>query len=446
MSFVIGPAARIRVGISIEVNLGASEAIFNISGSSVLGFVGANSAIINEGSFDISGSSVLDYIGQVTGGTVEVEGSFAIVSQSVLNYFAFNGADVSGPFDFFNEVIARPEIWFSQSYRTVDPFSGFENKSASQYFSYDPSNDPYPNKQDGVKLTYQPSVWGTANLRDQARKGIHVNGTDTYLFIWDDWWGPEWRRVSRGGVIVDGVAYSQKVWQFAFEQTSKMFGEDGIYWEINCGFLTLPEEYTHYRGIRAYRSSVRPPTDFVPGLQRPITDEVPLKAGPVASPVSAAQVWRPGFVSALPNSYNNNGGAVSSAAVRHSTWNRNWIEIKMNQPASAFTDWNTTYAAITDATVPDNGQLYHMISYFWADETRDPIGITFRVPDRSTPGGNEAFTSFWLEFNTSSVFGTNPGPAYVYQRNLAILKNYILPANPLTDTFIFRKPKPNPII
>jgi len=82
---------------------------------------------------------------------------------------------------------------------------------------------------------------------------------------------------------------------------------------------------------------------------------------------------------------------------------------------------------------------WHQISLAIADEDRDPEWLLYKVPWVNT-ANMPALTTFDFEFNTSTVPPAQDGALIGYGRNVAVLHNYSLPSDPLTDTDIFQKP------
>jgi hypothetical protein len=92
--------------------------------------------------------------------------------------------------------------------------------------------------------------------------------------------------------------------------------------------------------------------------------------------------------------------------VAHSTWMRHFARLKLNQPHTAFTSWNTACSCTLAAGT------YHMFSYWVWDETRALATIYYEVPIARTFGSvtRDGLSKWWFEMNTSDEHHQAEGP------------------------------------
>jgi endonuclease/exonuclease/phosphatase family metal-dependent hydrolase len=145
-------------------------------------------------------------------------------------------------------------------------------------------------------------------------------------------------------------------------------------------------------------------------------------------------------------------GALASNTyqIRRGVWTRHWMEIKVAQPASAFTEWNAMVCTGTSnpctgaggkEIAPNSARAdgtYFMVTIWTADEDREPVLTHYRVP---VGGAHRYISRFDFEFNVSDVAPSRAGDLFGYARNFVVLRNYSLGAKAhLTDKLIFQKP------
>jgi hypothetical protein len=149
----------------------------------------------------------------------------------------------------------------------------------------------------------------------------------------------------------------------------------------------------------------------------------------------------PGFISGKPVNPTGEGAAPANTFQQYvGRWTRYWVEIKLNRPASDFTDWANKYnggVEIPANTKVGSNGLYHMNSVWIADEQRDAVCVLYRAP--AWP--NKFVTEFKIEINTSDQAPARTGDWFGYVRGFNCLHNYNLPANGhLNDPLIFQRP------
>lgn len=118
-------------------------------------------------------------------------------------------------------------------------------------------------------------------------------------------------------------------------------------------------------------------------------------------------------------------------------WTRYWVEIRLDQPAEAFTSW-TAFQQLVNPSFELTGGPYDMFSMWAADEERDAVRLYYQVPITRS---DTFFTRFRPAFDTStSNIGTPPGltgPFIAYIRNFVVLRNYTVDED---DTSFFARP------
>jgi hypothetical protein len=272
------------------------------------------------------------------------------------------------------------------------------------HFTYDPLNDQYSDKQDAAKFVRMDggssSIPGSQQLKFNLKRAIT---SGTILFTWDWYWGKEFR-TNRGGVN--------------FYKMFQMLIDGHGWWTLMSNLQWASEGDS--REVGKASDSFRPGQLPEGAIQR--------------------EPFTPGGLGA-PDQRNKSG---TQYAQRHSVWSRYWIEIKLLQPPSAFTDWSVAHLAGQPlGPNPADGQgRWHMVSLWMADETRDAQRLLYRVPMNwnAELGWEPAALSFRFEMNTSQAPLSLTGPLIGYARNLVVLHNYNLPNVADTDSFIFKRP------
>jgi hypothetical protein len=186
---------------------------------------------------------------------------------------------------------------------------------------------------------------------------IRATGTDDYLIIWDTYYDQTWTRATCGGVIPDALqSYTHKEFQVAFGPVS---GPGRIYTEVRSQFPNHPSPYVSCDDIavsdmRSYSNG--PQTDL----------QLALISSSLFHALDTAGLDTAGAGTQIVDQY----------PIKHGKWTRHWLRIKLSQPETAFTSWNTKYGI----TVPAG--LYHQVSLWIADEDRDPVAIVYEAPWR----------------------------------------------------------------
>jgi hypothetical protein len=333
---------------------------------------------------------------------------------------------VEGPHEFFEQWDAHETRVYSRSLRTQAQIEALVLSSEpSPYFQYIWPNDDYHDPQDAVRFRIHSHNNNTSSpyqLQFQWGNTLFSQANDTALICWDWYYGKEFQE-NYGADAPSGGVYSYKIFMFNLAGNKR--------W------------WTH---VVYFNKAIA----YADGSVTTETDEGPtgnLAEGRVR--VGSSDRFHPagaGCASQEPF------GAPNGVRSYHSVWTRYWVEVKLHQPSSAFTDWNNLVC--TGASNPCTGAggtqiaanplaadgTWHMVSIWRADENRDAERIVFRMPmDWKADIWDPQLIGFRLEMNTSKDDAA--GPFHGYGRNVFVLKNYSLPAvNPESDA-VFARPR-----
>jgi hypothetical protein len=310
-------------------------------------------------------------------------------------------ATAGGPHAYFDALVRRPEHLCNWSLRSQPQLDSLVGHKPSTNFTYAFKTDSYPDAQDAAKF-YVPTGLPTASIStyQQLHMPLAKMTSGSIIIAWDWYWGPEFR-ANRGGmnhykmfhVMIGGHAMwtlmQSPTWASGADEAAKA-------WD---SLLAGPAEGTFPNGL--------------------------LKREP----------YQPSGVG-TPNQGNKSG---SQYPQYHSRWMRYWIEIKLFQPHTAFTEWNAAYGVTLQPHPNDAQGRWHMVSLWSADETRDVQRLVYRVPVGWKSTWSPSISRFDFEMNTSQNTGFI-GPWIGYGRNVVVLHDYRLPSVPETDAFLFQRP------
>jgi PKD repeat protein len=299
----------------------------------------------------------------------------------------------------FATLSALSTALISRSLRNQVELNDLTKDGLSMRYTYDFASDPYPAKQDAAKLIFPTDQ---ANIGGGQKLVFPVHQiAGTILVTWDYWFGPEWQSVENGGNLTN-AAYQHKEFHCAFDEDGADF-QGSIFFETQTRY-----QFSTAGNVGVVRHRIYPA--FVAGA----TDNNGAPGGPGIEP---------------PN----------TVFLPHSTWMRYVQEIRLNQDASQFPEWEA------QTGVPLDPGLYHMCSSWILTPTSGPLRILYKIPINRYKSGNPAkiyngISAFWFQHNTSSPVGLLSAPAISYGRDVVVLKNYVLPAVPEDDTLIFERP------
>jgi hypothetical protein len=318
-----------------------------------------------------------------------------------------------GPHDYFEFWQQQPEHHhYSNSLRTAAQIqSVWKGTDSGRDWSYDAEMDaakvtpPWPNAS---------GSWSCKQLKFPANSPTIL--ADRIVLVWDWYWPVEFR-VNCGGVTnfkTFQVQPNGKGWWTNMNNQGPARN-----FPANVGF-TITDEF------RSGHGKPIPPSIYQPngpdGMES--SERVqPAGAGTLIDP-SAGLYTQLDYDKSVP--------------VDHSVWHRVIIEVRMNQPPSAFTSWSETY--LNGATLNNNPvswtDNWFMVSKWYMSETMPPTRVLYQVP---MGGREEAYygpiTSFTFEMNSSKENAI--GPMSGWGRNVLVLKNLDVDED---DTRLFRQP------
>lgn len=305
---------------------------------------------------------------------------------------------------YFDTLVQRPEHYCNWSLRSQAQLDSLVGDPVATNFSYSPSTDFYADKQDAAKFVLLPGGPSSLPAKQQLHLVFKPSLTSgSILITWDWYWGREFRE-NRGAVN-------------HYKMFQVMMGGHG-WWTLMSTFDWASPTDTKQVGMAADS----------------------FRAGTLADGAIQREPWTPSGPG-TPDQRNKSGSQYPQL---HSVWTRYWIEIKMLQPPSAFTEWSQTYlnGAPLGPNLNDPEGRWHMVSLWMADEKRDARRLLYRVPINydGNAGWNPWISRFRFELNTSQPANSLTGPLIGYARNMVVLHNYELPAVAESDTFIFRRP------
>jgi hypothetical protein len=303
---------------------------------------------------------------------------------------------------YFEAITSRAEHLCNFSLRSQAQLNSLVADPSSTYFTYDPASDTYAGKQDAAKFYVgTPAQTGRTSAsiptKQQVRIPIQPLSGGSLMITWDWYWGPE--------------------------------------------FLTQRGAMNHYKafhvilGGHALWTLMHSPAWADSGDIGKVWDSFVTPSGPPNGLVSR-EPWTP-CGEGCPDQRKGSGEQVG---IKANTWMRYWLEIKMFQPPSAFVEWTRVTGQTLQPNPSDPQGRWHMASLWFADETRAPQRLLYRIPVGWLDTWNPAISRFDFEMNTSQSTGFI-GPWTGYGRNVVILQDYQLPASrPEADTVIFQRP------
>jgi hypothetical protein len=314
---------------------------------------------------------------------------------------------------YFEALVRRAEHFCSWSLRDQAQVNALTSDGdATTTWTYDPRNDKYSDPQDALKYTrINPPVGETGHgkasvpqhdiLRMNAPNwNLTPADTDSVLIIWDQYWGPEYRdnagEVSTLKTV--GIQNNAHTWWTVAQRPGPPLNTPDP-----TDVAVLGDNFANNGGDAGRAAGM-------------LKNEPVLPSGP-------------GTPKQQPER--------DAAPIYQGVWHRNILEIRLGQPASAFSEWNAAY----NVTVLDNptSKTWYMVSRWVLHEHQDGAQrVLYRVP--MGHGDAPAILSGMRLTMDSSKDGFI-GPWYGYFRNLVVLKNYKLPAvNPESDKLIFQRP------
>ena len=416
----ISSGAVAPLELSIQQSTGAPQGVVNSTYSLQINSTGGEPPY---SSFTVAGGSLPTGLSMTAAGfisgtpsttgastfTIQVRDSVgSTASQSFrLNVISSAAASDTSVHSYYNSLLAHPNLYHNWSMRgqsSVDCKIPLTSTDITVW-SYVWPNDPYPDPQDGIKLTKAPNppTRDSESIPNNNQMNFDIRqSTGSYLMTWDFWYGPEFK-TNMGGVTT-WKNYQVPRDHSAIDNVGDIYAELRMQWSNANGSTDIATV-----NMRCYAGSTNPASGlYIPGMVRP-------------------DAMNPTGQGALP---------INGYRLKASVWTRFWAEVHAIKSGDQFTEWT----ALTGATLPSTTN-YRMVSVWMADEVTDPQRIYYRVPWAIRA---QYLTRLQWEFNTSqgasSGVGDTDGQTGTligYGRNVVILQNATISES---DTSIFKRP------
>ena len=306
--------------------------------------------------------------------------TFATLFFFVLLSSSVHPQSAKGPHAYFDEAVASPYHWRSWSLRDSAQIEAhIHRKSGTRQTSYVWPSDPFAHAQDAAKIVLPPNVGNYEQMRFPIDIGAHRLGVKrvSALVTWEFWGDDSWvtelnpqpnRPTPRGGYKSFQLASHGRNPEAWFEARHRFFGADDHFSYLDARSYTAPD---------------------------PSNGTVRGGAGVEFRDLGGKLLRRYGS-DAL-------GPMLAEFPVATRTWTRFFVRVEFNA-----------------------GDPYAAVSFWVADETRDPVALfldrrilNFEPGTKEDPQG--LLDSFWVEFNHSQ--GRVGGEMIGYVRNIVVLKD-----------------------
>lgn len=269
---------------------------------------------------------------------------------------------------YWENLIAKPEHLASASLRSQANIDSLCSSPPNTWITYDGSKD-------AAKLTWNHTISSLPNNQQlEVLLGASgTGGTSKLLYIWDMWLDPNWRTVADGGQVNTLSAYAHKEYQFMLGRAGGSPAYDGkIYLETFNEFRdSNPSSAACRQSTRRYGS------DDVEGDGASAQTNTPIFAG------------------------SSDAGYVN---IPHGEWVRRINEVRLNQPDTAFPEWESLEADLSST------RLYHMLSAWVIDRAGNIYRRHWKKPIsryKNSDGSSELdpydkAMKWQVEHNTSS--------------------------------------------
>lgn len=333
----------------------------------------------------------------------------------------------AGDHGYYESLIALPQMHFHRTMRSVaeltEHMSGYP---PMDYWSYDPSSDTHPDAEDAAKLVLpfpNPNVneqilipFGTGTNAAMKEFGgtVKADHIATRMLLTFDWKFTEsWR--TNYGTVTD-----YKLFQIFIDGTTGWWTHMGYTAAAANAYPSDPYAVLSAEAVR---------------MTQPFPVGIIQRDGPLAYQGSPLNGWP-----------RNSTAKTDMVPQTYGVWTRYWFEVVLNQPVSAFSEWQDNVLTprgltLVASTHPALGGNWNMISCWTATPTSGPTRVTYRAPVGVLSGVDDnRLGGFRVEIDTSKTGSTGEWTAYF--RNPVVLKDYALPStNPESDTFIFQRPE-----
>jgi hypothetical protein len=313
-------------------------------------------------------------LGQAGSGGLGQAGSGGLGGQPPAGCDPDSEPPTSGPHAYFGALVARPDCLHAFSLRDQAQIDAYKKDSYDGIVSYDPENDPHPQRQDAMKLFWPP---GVVNM-NQVRLPIGVTrpetGSTKVLIVSDHWWDDSWftefKWLYTSASVPDGEIRPMGIWKW-LNVTDNYSGGEKIWMEPQMDHIGEDPPTLSWFAARSY-ASVREPT--VLGGE-------------------GTKLCGKNFGSSKI------GPMLNCFQAKAFTWTRAFIEVEHRA-----------------------GDEYARVSFWMADETQEAMPIFLDAQLLS--GGTSV--RFWIEYNSSKSNRVG-GEMTAYARNVVMLKDV---ANP----------------
>ena len=285
------------------------------------------------------------------------------------------------PHAYFEQAAASPYHWRSWSLRDAAQIEAhlYRKDATPRHTSYVWPNDPFSYAQDAAKIVLPPNVQNYEQMRFPINIGAHRLGVKrvSALVVWEFWGDESWvtelnpqpnRPTPRNGAKSFQLASYGKNPKIWLEPRHRFFGQGGNF---------------SYLDVRSYTAG-DPSNGTVRG-------------GP------GVEFYDEELKAARRYGSDTLGPMLAEFAVASRTWTRFFVRVEFNA-----------------------GDPYAAVSFWVADETREPVAIfrdrrilNFEPGTMEDPQG--MVDSFWVEFNQS--MGRVGGEMIGYVRNVMVLKD-----------------------
>lgn len=288
----------------------------------------------------------------------------------------------SGASSYFSSIAALTESLAVTGCTSTGDAKGCSLQNSAQITALLQGGNDYNGREYDATENAAKHTWPQEEVNGGQGLRMPVTQTSgTFLFIWDFKPGLSWASVACGGAVDPAVAvgYGHKEFQVGMspQPAADDFGSISIEPKTDFaqGGVTLGQTCAD-AGVTYLRVYPDAPNSLA---SIGISDKNPYQNGDFTAGAGTPQ--------------------QATTLIKHSVWNRYWLEVKLNQANTEFTSWETEYGI----TLPTG--KYHMISYWvWNELTSAAERIVYKAPLQRTIGGqSKTATSVTLSGSTATA-------------------------------------------